>query len=80
MSIATEVATAESAEREDELLKLVHPRPWNWIAIGGNASGAHHIYLVDANDRKIAALWGKAEEKVAAVKLIIKLINEAGPF
>ena len=28
----------------------------------------------------VAALWGKAEEKAAAAKLIVKLVNEAGPF
>jgi hypothetical protein len=67
-------------EHEDELLEAAHPRPWNWVAIGANASGAHHIYLVDANDRKIGVLWGKAEEKAAAAKLIKMLVNEAGPF
>ncbi len=67
-------------ESEDELLLAAHPRPWNWIAIGANASGAHHLYLVDANNRKIGVIWGKAEEKTAAAKLIVKLVNEAGPF
>ena len=65
---------------EDQLLQTAHPRPWNWVAVGANASGGHHVYLVDANDRKIAALWGKAEEKMAAAELVVKLVNEAGPF
>lgn len=64
---------------EDELLRLIHPRPWNWEWIAAGSSGGH-IYLTGANNRKIAALWGKAEEKQAAATLIVKLVNGAGPF
>jgi hypothetical protein len=46
------------------------PGPWDWIAIGANASGGHHLYIVDAARRKIAALWGKADEKVANAELV----------
>lgn len=67
-------------KHEDELLPLAHPRPWNWTFVAANASGAGHIYLTDANGRKIAALWGKAEEKQAAAVLIVRLVNNAGPF
>lgn len=65
---------------EDELLKAAHPRPWDWTWIGANASGGGHVYLTDANGRKIAAVWGKAEEKEATADLIVALVNNAGPF
>jgi hypothetical protein len=56
------------------------PRPWDWIFVSANASGGGHIYLVDANGRKIAAIWGKAEEKEATADLILKAVNaEAAP-
>ena len=65
---------------EERLLEIAHPRPWNWTSVGANASGGYHVYLTDANGRKIAAVWGKAEEKVAAADLIVGLVNNAGPF
>jgi hypothetical protein len=53
------------------------PRPWDWIWVGENtASGGGHIYLIDANKRKIAAIWGKAEEKRATAELIVASVNE----
>jgi hypothetical protein len=45
--------------------------PWDWLAIGANASGGFHLYVTDANGRKIAAVWGGAEEKPATARLII---------
>lgn len=41
------------------------PGPFDWLAISANASGGHHLYIIDSNNRKIAALWGRAEEKTA---------------
>lgn len=66
--------------RGAELLAIAAPRPWDWTWVGANASGGGHIYITDANGRKIAAIWGKAKEKQATADLIIKLVNEAGPF
>jgi hypothetical protein len=52
------------------------PRPWDWTWISvNNASGGGHIYITDANGRKIAAIWGKADEKQATADLIIKAVN-----
>lgn len=65
---------------EDDLLKVAHPRPWNWTWVSANASGGGHIYLTDANGRKIAAVWGGSEEKRATAELVVKLVNEAAPF
>jgi hypothetical protein len=41
------------------------PGPLDFVSVGANASGGCHVYMIDANKRKIAALWGKADEKVA---------------
>jgi hypothetical protein len=46
------------------------PGPWDWLAVGANASGGHHLYIIDKDGRKIAALWGKADEKAANARLI----------
>lgn len=37
---------------------------------GDRAIGKGHVYLLDANGRKIASLWGKPEEKLALAELI----------
>jgi hypothetical protein len=52
------------------------PRPWNWILVGEANSTRGHIYVVDANGRKIAAVWGRPEEKHATAELIIRAVNE----
>jgi hypothetical protein len=50
------------------------PRPWDWIWVGaGDRTG--HIYIVDENGRKIAAIWGKAGEKEKTADLIIAAVN-----
>lgn len=46
------------------------PGPWDWEAVSANASGGHHLYLIDSKRRKIAALWGRSEEKKANARLI----------
>jgi len=38
--------------------------PLDFMTVGANASGGCHVYMIDANKRKIAALWGKADEKI----------------
>jgi hypothetical protein len=45
------------------------PGPLGWMSVAAKASGGAHIYLIDAADRKIAALWGGAEEKRANADL-----------
>lgn len=54
------------------------PRPWDVVAsltVGNNGVG--HVYLVDANGRKIAAIWGKTEEKEATANLTLDAVNGA---
>lgn len=65
-------------ERASEILQRVKPAaplPWDWMWIPGTAEGRGHIYLLDADKRKIAAIWGKAEEKPATADLIISAVN-----
>lgn len=33
--------------------------------------GMGHVYLVDANGRKVGVVWGKPDEKMAMVEMII---------
>lgn len=51
------------------------PLPWDWEWVSANASGGGHIYLIDANGRKIGAIWGKAEEKKATADVILRAVN-----
>jgi hypothetical protein len=52
------------------------PRPWDWTWVSvDTANGGGHVYLVDANGRKIGAIWGKVEEKQATADLIISAVN-----
>lgn len=51
------------------------PRPWSWISVGAKASGGCHVYLTDANGRKIGVIWGKGAEKIATIQKICDLIN-----
>lgn len=52
------------------------PFPWDWVAAGHPTINArYHIYLVDANGRKIAAIWGKDGEKELTADHILKAVN-----
>ena len=65
-----------------EMLQLVEPatdgaapRPWSWLWTAANASGGGHIYILDANGRKIGVIWGKHPEKEATADLIVSSVN-----
>ena len=49
------------------------PGPFNLLvtALPGRHDGSGHVYLIDKDGRKIASLWGRQEEKIALVDLII---------
>lgn len=49
------------------------PRPWSYLvtAPSHRHEGSGHVYLVDANNRKIGNMWGSPDEKIALVQLII---------
>lgn len=47
------------------------PAPFNWqTSRTFDAKGVFNAYLLDANGRKIAAIWGRGEEKIATVHLL----------
>lgn len=50
------------------------PGPWSWEdnAPEGRPYGTGHVYIIDANGRKIASIWGKPEEKIAIADLVIE--------
>jgi hypothetical protein len=57
-------------------MKNLPPLPWDWTcADKPTANGAFQVYIVDANKRKIAAIWAKPEERATIADLIITLVN-----
>lgn len=50
------------------------PGPYSFMttALPGEHLGTGHVYIVDANGRKIAACWGTKDEKLALAELIIR--------
>jgi hypothetical protein len=53
------------------------PRPWALIkSRQPSANTGFHVYIADASGRKIAAIWGKGEEKELTANHIINLVNE----
>lgn len=51
------------------------PKPWDWVSSGAvSANGTFHAYLVDANGRKIAAIWG-GEAKALIADHILQSVN-----
>lgn len=54
------------------------PLPWRYeTSRTADASGRAHLYLVDANGRKIAAIWGGYEEKFETAQLILDAVNRS---
>lgn len=56
--------------------ELTAPRPWQvmWSEKFSN-NGYGHIYLIDATGRKIAAIWGKHDEKADTAAFIVRAVN-----
>lgn len=51
----------------DRPAPVLPPKPWDWVAAGATSNnGTFHAYLVDANGRKIAAIWGGEAKKLIA--------------
>ena len=53
------------------------PGPFSYMVYGETGNG--HMHIIDANGRKIAAVWGKPAEKIALAELIIKARDAAEP-
>ena len=49
------------------------PGPYQYMVTAkpGDHDGNGHVYIIDANGRKIANIWGKPDEKMALAQLII---------
>lgn len=53
------------------------PLPWDWVAADSPTNnGQYQAYLTDANGRKIAAIWGRAEEKQMIADHILQSVNK----
>lgn len=54
--------------------KHLPPGPWHYetTARVGDHDGKGHVYIVDADGRKITTVWGPADSKLATANLIIK--------
>lgn len=73
---AVSFARGENVNARVTIYGTLPPIPWNWVTSDSpSGNGAFHIYLVDANGRKIAALWGNGQEKRAMAERIVALAN-----
>ena len=56
------------------------PRPWTMLALGTHTgSGGFHLYLVDANGRKIGVVWGNRDEKFHTASIVVEAVNALDP-
>lgn len=46
------------------------PGPWNWVRSAVISANTFHAYIIDGNGRKIAAVWGKGDEKASTAHLM----------
>lgn len=52
------------------------PLPWDWITAARDSNNnSSYAYLVDATGRKIAAIWGKPDERPLIADHILKCVN-----
>lgn len=60
-------------------MKGLPPLPWSYStnAAVGKHEGNGFVYLLDANGRKIASLWGTPAEKLATAELICDASDRA---
>lgn len=59
-------------------MATLSPAPWRLQESRyASANGKAHLYIVDGNGRKIAALWGPQDEKLNNGIAICDLINNA---
>lgn len=57
------------------------PLPWSYEtnAPAGKHEGNGFVYLLDANGRKIGTVWGRPEEKMATMQLILDAASKGAP-
>lgn len=73
----TDSATLTRNEVSPEMAERKHaPLPYETVEIGAHtASAGCHIYLTDVTGRKVAVVWGKANEKAFTAHLIKRAVN-----
>lgn len=70
------VAEIEEVAEKVEQPAVLPPLPWDWVAsMTSDANGAFHAYLVDANGRKIAAIWG-GNARALIADFILNAVNK----
>jgi hypothetical protein len=70
----------EPYEPKPERQPTLPPFPWDWMAAGSpTANGNLHTYLIDANGKKIAAIWGAHSDKKLVCDFIVDAVNAAAP-
>lgn len=53
------------------------PLPYSYIEAGAIGGTGFHLYLTDTNNRKIAAVWGRGDEKRDTAALMLAGANHA---
>lgn len=55
------------------------PGPFQYMVTArpGEHEGKGHVYVIDASGRKIAVMWGTADEKLALAGLMIAARDKA---
>jgi hypothetical protein len=51
------------------------PLPYSTLDLGTTTGDGVHVYLTDATGRKIAAIWGKSDEKAWTADLLVRAAN-----
>jgi hypothetical protein len=51
------------------------PLPYSTLDLGTTTGDGIHVYLTDATGRKIAAIWGKSDEKAWTADLLVHAAN-----
>lgn len=72
------MADAKTGMRPDAIPNLpLGPFSYETTGRGDEPPGTGHLYIVDANGRKIASVWGRPAEKMALAELIIAASERA---
>lgn len=70
--------TAKEGERTAPQFEAdLPPLPFSYLTNSGGNGNPGFVYILDANGRKIASIWGKPSEKIAVAELICDASDEA---
>lgn len=70
--VTRDADTGVLANLAPDIKRDLPPGPYSYQTITpkGRPEGGGHVYLVDANGRKIGCVWGVASEKLAIARLL----------